>query len=101
MSFAVWRLKLLYEYKLSTPNQWPFIPFLDKNSVICTKITCEIHAYHIDMGGPVTFDSRINAFHISGVTEKYRENFPVKLTSKFIIFINEFTLSFNHTITDA
>ena len=49
----------------------------------------------------MTFDSRINAFHISGVTEKYRENFPVKLTSKFIIFINEFTLSFNHTITEA
>ena len=44
---------------------------------------------------------RINAFHISGVPEKYRENFPMKLTSKFIIFINEFTLSFNHTITEA
>ena len=122
MSVAVWQIKLLNEYKLSTPNQGPFIPFLDKNSDICAKITCEIHAYRIDMGWPVTFDSsgtawislitdlkgymltelwRINPHHISGVTEKYRENIPMKLTSKFIIFVNEFILSYKHTITEA
>ena len=30
MNIAVWRLKLLYERKLSTPNQGPFITFLNK-----------------------------------------------------------------------
>ena len=68
MSIAVWRLKLLYECKLSTPNQGPFITFLNKNIVICAKITCEIHTHHIDMGWPVTFDSSGTAW-ISLITD--------------------------------
>ena len=41
--------------------------------------------------------SRINTSHITGLSEKYRENFAMKLISVY----HEFTPSFTHTIKEA
>ena len=54
MSIAVWQFKILCERKLSKPNQGQFITVLNKNIVICPKIMCAIHAYHIDDHGHLT-----------------------------------------------
>ena len=54
MSIAVGQFELLYEQKLSKPNQGLFIIVLNKNVVICAKIMCAIHAYHLDDQGHLT-----------------------------------------------
>ena len=64
MNIAVGHFELLYEEKLSKPNQGLFIIVLNKNVVICAKIMCAIHACHIDDQGHLTLvaqhDSVVN-----------------------------------------
>ena len=48
------QFKLLCERKLSKPSHLPFIIVLNENIVICAKIMCAIHAYHIDDQGHLT-----------------------------------------------
>ena len=64
MSIAVGQFELLYEQKLSKPNQGLLIIVLNKNVVICAKIMRAIHACHTDDQGHLTLvaqhDSIVN-----------------------------------------